>query len=405
MSSGGSTGMPATPAPTPFSLGPCGIRPEDLVAGISRLSVIQELDTASHGDPAVAISVHEASGHSAGNTSNLSNYFGTPQSSGDSVFDTLATPSGRACRSRAGSEGQGSFQDVRSQAGFQDVTIGTPAKAPRQAQGEDSLPSPALAASPSPSPSHLLPSPQPSKVASSPLLQPSPLPERPESPARKSPTGEEAVLEAWIPIASTREALVALADSPATFFPNRDQLTCPGVLPGSEQGDPVREAVAKYQGEGEAVKRHILTSDGVTSDLRGLDQLLAAGNYRAAVNHTAGLLELYGQGRGRAGQTSKHSPTSMQVWWVRLALLVKLRQFTVAEAEAAALGDLDRPDLYYQYYPELHPGRRGSIAPWTLRLLLAELPVHCGKQVARIGRFLVIVNLKCVYIEDDLFSR
>ena len=283
MSSGGSTGMPATPAPTPFSLGPCGIRPEDLVAGISRLSVIQELDTASHADPAVAISVHEASGHSAGNTSNLSNYFGTPQSSGDSVFDTLATPSGRACRSRAGSEGQGGFQDVRSQGGFQDVTIGTPAKAARQVQGEDRQPSPAgpaLAASPGPSPSHLQPSPQPSKAASSPLLQPSPLPERPESPARKSPTGEEAVLEAWLASPSTREALAALAAGPATFFPSRDQLTCPGVLAGSEQGDPVREAVAKYQGEGEAVKRQILTSDGVTSDLRGLDQLLAAGNYR-----------------------------------------------------------------------------------------------------------------------------
>ena len=42
MSSGGSSGMPATPAPTPFSHGPGGVRPEDLAAGISRLSVIQE---------------------------------------------------------------------------------------------------------------------------------------------------------------------------------------------------------------------------------------------------------------------------------------------------------------------------------------------------------------------------
>ena len=43
MSSGGSTGLPATPAPTPFAQGgSLGIRPEDLVAGISRLSVIEE---------------------------------------------------------------------------------------------------------------------------------------------------------------------------------------------------------------------------------------------------------------------------------------------------------------------------------------------------------------------------
>ena len=39
MSSGGSTGIAATPAPTPFSHGPGGVRPEDLAAGISRLAV------------------------------------------------------------------------------------------------------------------------------------------------------------------------------------------------------------------------------------------------------------------------------------------------------------------------------------------------------------------------------
>ena len=42
MSSGGSSGFPSTPAPTPFTHHPGGVRPEDLAAGISRLSVIEE---------------------------------------------------------------------------------------------------------------------------------------------------------------------------------------------------------------------------------------------------------------------------------------------------------------------------------------------------------------------------
>ena len=42
MSSGGSSGFPSTPAPTPFSAHPGGVRPEELAAGISRLSVIEE---------------------------------------------------------------------------------------------------------------------------------------------------------------------------------------------------------------------------------------------------------------------------------------------------------------------------------------------------------------------------
>ncbi len=44
MSSGGSSGFPSTPAPTPFTFHPGGVRPEDLAAGISRLSVIEEGD-------------------------------------------------------------------------------------------------------------------------------------------------------------------------------------------------------------------------------------------------------------------------------------------------------------------------------------------------------------------------
>ena len=36
MSSGGSSGFPSTPAPTPFSAHPGGVRPEELAAGISR---------------------------------------------------------------------------------------------------------------------------------------------------------------------------------------------------------------------------------------------------------------------------------------------------------------------------------------------------------------------------------
>ncbi len=58
----------------------------------------------------------------------------------------------------------------------------------------------------------------------------------------------------------------------------------------------MRDLVAKYQGEAEACKRHVLAADTVTADTRGLQQLVAAGNYRAAINHTALLLEMYGQG-------------------------------------------------------------------------------------------------------------
>jgi hypothetical protein len=56
MSSGGSSGFPSTPAPTPFTFHPGGVRPEDLAAGISRLSVIEE-DGQQHQQNQVSIRV------------------------------------------------------------------------------------------------------------------------------------------------------------------------------------------------------------------------------------------------------------------------------------------------------------------------------------------------------------
>ena len=76
-------------------------------------------------------------------------------------------------------------------------------------------------------------------------------PQRPESPAvTRSGDGAEAELEMagmWIPGPEAKEVLDSMASTPGTFYPQRDQLTMPGVSAGSEQGDPVRDGVAKYQ--------------------------------------------------------------------------------------------------------------------------------------------------------------
>lgn len=48
-----------------------------------------------------------------------------------------------------------------------------------------------------------------------------------------------------------------------------------------------------------------------------------------------------------------------QLWFVRLALLTKLNLFQNAELEFEPFANLDQPDLYYEYYPAVYPGRRG----------------------------------------------
>lgn len=129
-------------------------------------------------------------------------------------------------------------------------------------------------------------------------------------------------------------------------------------------------------GDAEAQRRHVLTADDVTQDERGLRQLIAAGAFRSAVNLTGRLLTIYGQGYGRLGQPAKHSPHSLQLWYTRFALLRKLGMFELCQAEAEPFGQLNRPDVYFEFSPEMHGTRRGSMAPFSLRLLLAELPMY-----------------------------
>ena len=86
MSSGGSSALPSTPAPTPFSHHPGGVRPEDLAAGISRLSVIEEGDVQQQQPISINISAHESSVNPELSTSpapKLSQYFSGSQTLSD----------------------------------------------------------------------------------------------------------------------------------------------------------------------------------------------------------------------------------------------------------------------------------------------------------------------------------
>ncbi|XP_042893480.1 trafficking protein particle complex subunit 12-like isoform X2 [Penaeus japonicus] len=210
--------------------------------------------------------------------------------------------------------------------------------------------------------------------------------------------------DAWIPSESTKQALIAMSTSPpGTYFPEKDLLTMPGIAVKEDFGDPVKNLVRTYLGEEAAAKRVVLTAASVTQDDRGLRQLIAAGCYHAAVNLTTQLLTVYGQGEGRAGHPSKHTAHSIQLWFTRIALLIKLRRFSLAEVECQYFGDLDAPDLYFEFYPELYGGRRGSMVPFGFRLLVAELPQYLGKHTQALDRLNALLK-NCNRIIENLNS-
>lgn len=69
-----------------------------------------------------------------------------------------------------------------------------------------------------------------------------------------------------------------------------------------------------------------------------------------------------------------------QLWMTRIALLIRIREFKIAESEMEAFKDFENPDMYYEYYQDSYgQGRKGSMVPFYFRLIAAELPQYASK--------------------------
>ncbi|KAM7376473.1 hypothetical protein PAMP_006204 [Pampus punctatissimus] len=208
--------------------------------------------------------------------------------------------------------------------------------------------------------------------------------------------------DAWLPSEETRKVLIAVATQQySPVYVETSRLTMPGLKFDNLQGDAVKDLMLRFLGEQAAMKRQVLNANSVEQSFTGLKQLISSKNWRAAVDLTGRLLTSHGQGYGKAGQPSSHTTDSLQLWFVRLALLTKLNLFQNAELEFEPFGNLDQPDLCYEYYPTVYPGRRGSMVPFSMRLLHAELPQYLAKPQEALDR---LHNLKtvCLAILENL---
>ncbi|KAL2743070.1 hypothetical protein V1477_008559 [Vespula maculifrons] len=202
--------------------------------------------------------------------------------------------------------------------------------------------------------------------------------------------------DAWIPSERTRKILRSIATSTVgTTFLERDNLTMPGLALQGDMPDLIKTAVSHFLGEDEEMQRNVLTASDVTQDERGLRKLIQTGCYRAAINLSGRLISIYAQGYGKINQSSKHTPHSLYLWYTRLSLLAKLKQNELLEKESKPFGDLDKPDMYYTFYPELYGTKPGSMASFAFRLLLAEVPYYYGKPkeaLDKLHKVLSVVN-------------
>lgn len=208
--------------------------------------------------------------------------------------------------------------------------------------------------------------------------------------------------DAWLPSEETRNVLISVATQQySTLFIDKENLTMPGLKFDNIQGDAVKDLMLRFLGEQAAVKRQVLNANSVEQSFVGLKQLINSKNWRAAVDLCGRLLTAHGQGYGKNGLPTNHTTDSLQLWFVRLALLVKLNLFQNAEVEFEPFGNLDQPDLYYEYYPHVYPGRKGSMVPFSMRILHAELEQYLGNPQESLDR---LHNMKtiCTKILENL---
>uniref|UniRef100_A0A8C6XKM6 Trafficking protein particle complex subunit 12 n=1 Tax=Naja naja TaxID=35670 RepID=A0A8C6XKM6_NAJNA len=208
--------------------------------------------------------------------------------------------------------------------------------------------------------------------------------------------------DAWLPSDTTRSVLISVATQPYNnIFIDKENVTMPGLKFDNIQGDAVKDLMLRFLGEQAAMKRQVLNTNSVEQSFQGLKQLISTKNWRAAVDLCGRLLTAHGQGYGKSGLPTSHTTDSLQIWFVRLALLVKLSLYQNAEMEFEPFGNLDQPDLYYEYYPHVYPGRKGSMVPFSMRILHAELQQYLGNPQESLDR---LHNMKtiCTKILDNL---
>uniref|UniRef100_A0A1W7RCS2 Trafficking protein particle complex subunit 12 n=1 Tax=Agkistrodon contortrix contortrix TaxID=8713 RepID=A0A1W7RCS2_AGKCO len=200
--------------------------------------------------------------------------------------------------------------------------------------------------------------------------------------------------DAWLPSDATRSVLILVTTQPYNnIFIDEENVTMPGLKFDNIQGDAVKDLMLRFLGEQAAVKRQVLNANSVELSFQGLKQLISTKNWRAAVDLCGRLLTAHGQGYGKSGLPTSHTTDSLQIWFVRLALLVKLGLYQNAEVEFEPFGNLDQPDLYYEYYPHVYPGRRGSMVPFSMRILHAELQQYLGNPQESLDR---LHNMKTI---------
>eukprot|EP00128_Syssomonas_multiformis_P017107 Colp12_sorted_trinity150504_noHs@20375 len=193
------------------------------------------------------------------------------------------------------------------------------------------------------------------------------------------------------------------------------QLSTPTLSDDSKLVDPVTELVVRHHGSSPdaEVKRLSEHADNFTQDMEGVRVLMGKRSWHAAVVLTGRLLKMHQDSPSLkhthgnpCTETPWHTPYTLQLWLCRAIALCKLRQNQEALHELESFGteQLDGADLYFEYYPKTYGNKKGSMVPFSLRVLHAELPFLLGDTQLALDRLQSLLHT-CQTIIEQIESQ
>ncbi|KAK8490208.1 hypothetical protein V6N12_011357 [Hibiscus sabdariffa] len=126
-------------------------------------------------------------------------------------------------------------------------------------------------------------------------------------------------------------------------------------------------------------------------DLASLQDLAVLGSWRSILDKVSRARSL--------GLLSKPHDHLIYLSYNVLAL-TKLRRFTDASADLDSLHDFNSHHYKYESYPQLYPSRSGSMVPFSLRFIHAQLPFKLGNRQEGLDRFYLLLSFIRQKIEE-----
>ncbi|GMI67657.1 hypothetical protein like AT4G39820 [Hibiscus trionum] len=118
-------------------------------------------------------------------------------------------------------------------------------------------------------------------------------------------------------------------------------------------------------------------------DLASLQDLAMRGSWRS-------ILDQVSRARSLALLSNPHDHLIYLSY--NVLALTKLRRFTDASADLDSLHDFSSNHYKYESYPQLYPSRSGSMVPFSLRFIHAQLPFKLGNRQQGLDRFYLLLS-------------